>query len=121
MELVDNRCIPCLGGIQPFGIDCAPKLLAELDTGFANDSYRYLERQYGFGNFVEAMDFANRASRLPRRRINTSICTPPRLTVPRKSGLTIFKVPLRAIYSLPQRSITDTGVAVDGRSVGPNQ
>ena len=40
----------------------AKELLAELDQGWSLNSEGHLERSYGFGNFVEAMAFANKVT-----------------------------------------------------------
>lgn len=61
-NLADRKCIPCRGGVPPMEPARAGKLLAELDQGWTLNPAGHLERQYGFGNFVEAMDFANRVT-----------------------------------------------------------
>ncbi len=64
MELADNKCIPCRGGVPPMEMDRARELLTKLDKGWALNAAGHLERQYGFGDFVEAMDFANRVTEI---------------------------------------------------------
>ena len=64
MEFADRKCVPCRGGVLPMELDRARELLAELDKGWWLNEAGHLERQYGFGNFVEAMDFANRVTEI---------------------------------------------------------
>ena len=45
-------------------LERARELLAELDSGWELNAASHLERQFGFGNFVEAMDFANRVTEI---------------------------------------------------------
>ena len=45
-------------------LERARDLLAELDSGWELNAAGHLERQFGFGNFVEAMDFANRVTEI---------------------------------------------------------
>ena len=45
-------------------LERARELLAELDSGWALNAAGHLERRFGFGNFVEAMDFANRVTEI---------------------------------------------------------
>ena len=58
-------------------LERARDLLAELDSGWELNAAGHLERQFGFGNFVEAMDFANRVTEIARRKITTRTCTSP--------------------------------------------
>ena len=62
MGLADNKCIPCKGGVPPMERDRAESLIGDLGDGWQLNSEGHLERPYGFGNFVEAMGFANRVT-----------------------------------------------------------
>jgi 4a-hydroxytetrahydrobiopterin dehydratase len=60
VSLADNQCIPCRGGVPPLAQDRTEELLSELDDGWQLNQAGHLARQFDFGNFVEALDFANR-------------------------------------------------------------
>jgi len=64
MSLADNQCIPCRGGVPPLAADRARALLAELGDGWQLDDAGHLSREYRFGNFVDAMAFANRVGEI---------------------------------------------------------
>ena len=60
MNLADQQCIPCRGGVPTLSTDRANELLAELGDGWRLDAEGHLSRQFEFRNFVEALTFANR-------------------------------------------------------------
>lgn len=60
MSLADKQCIPCKGGVPPMPRAQAEELLGELDDGWKLNEDGHLERKFAFGNFVMAMEFANR-------------------------------------------------------------
>ncbi|HEX5419583.1 MAG TPA: 4a-hydroxytetrahydrobiopterin dehydratase [Gammaproteobacteria bacterium] len=60
MELADNTCIPCRGGVPPMQRSRAEELLGQLDTDWRLNDAGHLERSYRFGNFTGALAFANR-------------------------------------------------------------
>jgi 4a-hydroxytetrahydrobiopterin dehydratase len=62
MELADNACVPCRGGVPPLARDRIDELLTELDGGWGLNGEGHLERAYRFGNFADAMAFANRVA-----------------------------------------------------------
>jgi len=62
MELADRECVPCRGGVPPLEDDRAAALLAELDNGWTLNANGHLDRAYRFGNFVDAMAFANQVA-----------------------------------------------------------
>ncbi len=64
MELADRQCVPCRGGVPPMGSEDAEALLAKLGGGWTLNAAGHLERAYPFGNFVAAMDFANRVTEI---------------------------------------------------------
>jgi 4a-hydroxytetrahydrobiopterin dehydratase len=59
MELADNQCIPCRGGVPPLGKERVELLLAELDGGWEVNASGHLQRTYAFKNFAQALEFAN--------------------------------------------------------------
>ncbi len=60
MSLADKQCVPCRGGVPPMPREQAERLLGELDEGWTLNDAEHLQRDFGFGNFVMALDFANR-------------------------------------------------------------
>jgi 4a-hydroxytetrahydrobiopterin dehydratase len=60
VNLAEKQCIPCRGGVPPLSGDAAEKLLAELGDEWRLDAAGHLTREFGFRNFVDALDFANR-------------------------------------------------------------
>ncbi|HUF71767.1 MAG TPA: 4a-hydroxytetrahydrobiopterin dehydratase [Gammaproteobacteria bacterium] len=60
MNLADQQCIPCRGGVPPLSSDRANQLLAELADGWQLNDAGHLSREFKFKNFVEALAFANR-------------------------------------------------------------
>lgn len=59
MDLADNRCIPCRGGVPPLDANRANELLEQLETGWRLNDDGHLEREYAFRNFNAAMVLAN--------------------------------------------------------------
>jgi 4a-hydroxytetrahydrobiopterin dehydratase len=62
MSLADQRCIPCRGGVPPLPRAEAERLLDQLDDGWRLSEAGHLERDFPFGNFAMAMEFANRVA-----------------------------------------------------------
>ncbi len=62
MNLADNKCIPCRGGVPPMSDARARELLLELADGWRLNEAGHLERTFRFSNFVDAMAFANKVA-----------------------------------------------------------
>ena len=62
MSLAEQKCIPCSGGVPPLAKDRAEALLRELDQGWRLNADGHLERAYAFGDFAQAMAFANKVA-----------------------------------------------------------
>jgi len=62
MSLAENKCIPCSGGVPPLAQDRAQAMLKELDQGWSLNAQGHLERAYAFGDFAQAMAFANKVA-----------------------------------------------------------
>ncbi len=62
MDLAEQKCIPCRGGVPPLAKDRAQVLLRELDDGWRLNADDHLERAYAFENFAQAMAFANKVA-----------------------------------------------------------
>jgi 4a-hydroxytetrahydrobiopterin dehydratase len=59
MELADNQCIPCRGGVPPLGKERIDLLLEELGGDWEVNAAGHLQRAYAFRNFARALQFAN--------------------------------------------------------------
>lgn len=62
MNLAEQKCIPCRGGVPPLAKDRAQVLLRELDSGWRLNAMGHLERAFTFDDFAEAMAFANKVA-----------------------------------------------------------
>jgi 4a-hydroxytetrahydrobiopterin dehydratase len=62
MNLAEQKCIPCRGGVPPMAKDRAEALVRELDNGWRLNANGHLERAYAFDNFAQAMAFANKVA-----------------------------------------------------------
>jgi 4a-hydroxytetrahydrobiopterin dehydratase len=60
VNLADQQCIPCRGGVPPLSSDRANELLTELGDDWQLNDAGHLTRQFEFKNFVDALAFANR-------------------------------------------------------------
>lgn len=59
MSLADNQCIPCRGGVPPLPAERCEALLDELGGGWSLNSDGRLDKAFSFGNFADALGFAN--------------------------------------------------------------
>jgi 4a-hydroxytetrahydrobiopterin dehydratase len=60
VNLADNQCIPCRGGVPPLSDAKANELLRELGDAWKLNANGHLAREFSFKNFVQALAFANR-------------------------------------------------------------
>src|SRR5215204_6018658 len=58
------NCTPCRGGVAPLGPHEAARYRAEIPVGPLLQKGRAIERMYRFGNFREALAFADRVGAL---------------------------------------------------------
>jgi 4a-hydroxytetrahydrobiopterin dehydratase len=59
-ELVQKRCVPCEGGVEPLAREQAEALMAQLDPAWqlAADA-KSIRREFKFRNFYHSMGFLN--------------------------------------------------------------
>ena len=69
MKLAQKRCIPCEGGIPPFGKKQIAKYLPQLAKGWSVIDDKKLRKRFQFKNFVDTMGFVNKIA-----LIATQIC-----------------------------------------------
>ena len=63
-ELADGICVPCRGGVPPLAGEELERLDEQLGNGWVLVDSHHLEKEYRFGNFVEALAFTNRVGQL---------------------------------------------------------
>ncbi len=59
-ELGKKTCVPCKKGVAPLKGESIQNLLKRLNEGWQVVEERYLEKEYLFSDFQEALEFANR-------------------------------------------------------------
>jgi 4a-hydroxytetrahydrobiopterin dehydratase len=64
VNLVKKVCTPCRGGVAPLGPHEAARYRAEVPRWTLVQKGRAIERMYRFGNFREALAFADRVGAL---------------------------------------------------------
>ncbi len=62
MTLADHACVLCPAGTLPLDANSIADLLTQVGSGWQLNADGHLQREYGFGNFVAAMAFANRVA-----------------------------------------------------------
>ena len=68
MNLADNPCVPCRGGVPPMEEAKARELLARLGAGWQlTHGGTRLERGYAFKNFAQALAFANKVGEIAEK------------------------------------------------------
>jgi len=60
MDLADNKCVPCRGGVPPMEREKAEEMLKQLDSGWTLNKDGHLERLYTFKDFAQALAFVNK-------------------------------------------------------------
>jgi 4a-hydroxytetrahydrobiopterin dehydratase len=63
-ELAEKECIPCRGGVPPLKGPEIAALQEKLGGGWKVVGEHHLEKEYGFKNFREALDYTNRVGEL---------------------------------------------------------
>ncbi len=61
MDLADNKCVPCRGGVPPMDRAKAEEMLKQLDSGWAlnKDGQAHLVSEYAQGTRTGAVGFAH--------------------------------------------------------------
>ena len=63
-DLASMVCVPCRGGIAPLTPEEIAPYLEDLGNAWRVVDDHRLEKEYGFRNFREALDFTNRVGEL---------------------------------------------------------
>jgi 4a-hydroxytetrahydrobiopterin dehydratase len=64
MSLTAKTCVPCRGGIPPLGPAEAGALLTQTPGWELLDGATKIERKFGFADFAQAMEFAQKVGEL---------------------------------------------------------
>jgi len=64
VDLAQNQCIPCRGGIPALKGDALQKMFALLGSGWEVIDEHHLEKLYTFPNWAKAMALANKISEI---------------------------------------------------------
>ena len=62
--LLEKKCVPCQGGVQPLKGDELRKLQETLGGGWQVIDEHHLEKTFKFKNFKEALAFVNRVGEI---------------------------------------------------------
>ena len=66
-DLLDKKCVPCEGGIDPFDISEIHKYQKKVDGWDIiknNDNIFFLEKNFTFKNFLESQKFVNKVGQV---------------------------------------------------------
>jgi 4a-hydroxytetrahydrobiopterin dehydratase len=66
-HLANKSCVPCRGGVPPLKGSSIKVLLQDLGNDWSAKDERYLEKEYDFKNFKEALNFTNRIGEIAER------------------------------------------------------
>ena len=62
MTLADQKCVPCEGGVVPLNAEERAELAGQVPKWEVHEDY--IERTFEFSDFIEAMKFANRITKI---------------------------------------------------------
>ena len=63
-ELVQKRCMPCEGGVEPFDRRRAEEYLAQLQGWSLSDDAKAIRKEYKFKNFKEVIAYFNKIAQI---------------------------------------------------------
>ena len=64
MNLLNKKCVPCKGGVDPLSIDEVKGYLKEVVGWKLSTDAKKINKEFSFKDFVEAMEFVNQVARL---------------------------------------------------------
>lgn len=67
-ELAEKECEPCSGDVPPLRGPELERLHARLGAGWEVVEDHHLEKEFGFDDFLGALDFVNRVGRLAEQQ-----------------------------------------------------
>lgn len=63
-NLSNNKCTPCEGGAMPINKTEAEILLKKLNGWLLDNEAKFIQREFRFANFKEALEFTNKVGNL---------------------------------------------------------
>ena len=63
-QLIEKKCVPCEGGVQPFNKDQIQEYLAQLSSAWEVKDDKKITKRFKFHDFKEAMVFVNKIADL---------------------------------------------------------
>jgi len=63
-DLASRDCVPCKGDVPPLSGQALDDLAAQLDEGWNVVDGHHLEKEFRFGNFIDALAFTNRVGEM---------------------------------------------------------
>lgn len=64
VSLVEQKCVPCEGGMPPLTIQEAETLMKDIHGWELSDGAKQIEKKFTFKNFKEALAFANKVGEI---------------------------------------------------------
>jgi 4a-hydroxytetrahydrobiopterin dehydratase len=64
MDLKQKKCVPCEGGVDPFGPDKINQYLQYLNPDWKVIDGKILRKEFKFKNFEETMKFVNKVAQI---------------------------------------------------------
>lgn len=62
-SLVHKKCVPCEGGVQPFGLEKIEEFLLQV-KGWERIENRKIQKHFKFKTFKESIEFVNRVAEI---------------------------------------------------------
>lgn len=66
-QLMEKRCVPCRGAVEPLKSETIQELAKELQPGWKVVGEHHIEREFTFEDFRQALDFVNRVGEIAER------------------------------------------------------
>ena len=66
-DLINKKCVPCVGGVLPFDISEIHKYQKKVEGWDLNKNEKkiyYLEKKFTFKNFIKSLNFINKISEI---------------------------------------------------------
>jgi len=63
-KLIEKKCVPCEGGVQPFNKDQIQEYLAQLSSAWEVKDNRKITKRFKLKDFKEALAFVNKIADL---------------------------------------------------------
>mgnify|MGYP001460719625 CR=1 FL=1 len=61
-QLLQKKCLPCEGGVEPYSLEESQQQLELLDGWLLTDDHQRIRKEWTVTNFMAGMDFFNRVA-----------------------------------------------------------